>query len=316
MGQQSVTMLGRRDVLPGLQPATAAVWSGGVVRQILACTDFSPVSVLAVEEAARLSLERNARLTLLHVFEYGVASARDEGAAGVAEKLRNNECHRLTELLKRLRTTGVQVNAVMTDGDAGDAILKAIVEHQADVAVLGTHGFSGVERMIFGSVAEQVFRRASCPVLTVGPRTDQGLSAAVGGPVVFATDFQRPMMEAVRYAASYAQASSAALHCLHVLPLPMEHSERAAAVPQIMTEALHHLLDADAERQTRPVCSIAYGSEISQTIVDYAEEHGARLIVLGVRRRLPISHHLPARVTYQTIVTASCPVLTISYTPD
>jgi len=84
-------------------------------------------------------------------------------------------------------------------------------------------------------------------------------------------------------------------------------------VPQIMTEALHHLASDDVKQIAEPVLSIAYGSEVSNAIVDYANAHRATLIVLGVRRSSMVAAHLPAHIAYRIITEAPCPVLTMAF---
>lgn len=305
------TQLASRELIADFSPNPIRLF-----KNLLVCTDFSPVSNLAVEEAVRLSCEMSAHLTILHIFEYGTAASRWEDPSQPAEKLRSREDEYLSHLLEHVRLKGASADAVLCDGPASEAIIEQINEGHVDLTIVGTHGFSGVERMVFGSTAERVFRKAACPVLTVGPRVGIRHEIDDAAPIIFATDFQTPEVTAVRYASALARLGGVPLHCINVLPLPMESDSEDAIVPQIMMEALHHLLDDDVKNNVKPICAIIYGSEVSHAIVDYAKAKHAKLIVLGIRRKLPITNHLPPQVTYRTIVTAPCPVLTASFDHD
>jgi nucleotide-binding universal stress UspA family protein len=131
-------------------------------------------------------------------------------------------------------------------------------------------------------------------------------------PVVFATDFHSVTSHAIRYAASFCAATGAEMHCLHVLPrMLQEGSDRI--MPEILTEGLKHLAATDAPSIQNAVCSVTYGSEISNAIVDYALKHEAQLIVLGVRRESILESHGPASVAFRILTEASCPVLAVAY---
>jgi nucleotide-binding universal stress UspA family protein len=282
-------------------------------KDVLVCTDFSPVSNLAVKEAVRLCQKTRAHLLLLHVFEYGPASSRKRDSQDFGIELREKESEHLSDVLTEIRGSGVPAEAILRDGVASEMILHLIAERNVDLAIVGTHGLRGIERMVFGSTAETVFRKGLCPVMTVGPRVMALGESGELGPVIFATDFQRPTATAVRYAAELANLAEAPLHCVNVLPLPMESESESGIVSRIMMEALHHLVDSERICVKKPICSITYDSEVSSGIVDYAKAQHAKLIVLGVRQKSLLSAHLPPQVTYRTIVTAPCPVLTVSF---
>ncbi len=89
----------------------------------------------------------------------------------------------------------------MKDGYPSLSILETLEDRKTDLVCLGTHGFGGLERFVFGSTAEAVFRKASCPVLTVGSHAGRcGRVGQLRGPVVFATDLKRTAANALKYA--------------------------------------------------------------------------------------------------------------------
>lgn len=89
---------------------------------------------------------------------------------------------------------------------------NAIREHHIDMIVMGTHGRSSVSRAVMGSFAEEVFRQASCPVLTVGPHISKNTERRLGmKQILFATDFSDQSLCALPYAVSLAQEHQAKL---------------------------------------------------------------------------------------------------------
>jgi nucleotide-binding universal stress UspA family protein len=131
--------------------------------------------------------------------------------------------------------------------------------------------------------------------------------------MVFATDFELSTTHAIRLASFFSKVMGAPLHCLHVLPRRLEGGDQSHIVSQIMTEALQHVATENGTSADRPVCAITYGSEISNAIVDYAKEHKAKLIVLGVRQSSMAASHIPAHIAFRVIAEAQCPVLTMAY---
>jgi nucleotide-binding universal stress UspA family protein len=268
---------------------------------------------LALERAIEFCRTAHAHLNILHVFEYGSANrSADVHTEQLCQQALTEARDRLDKLLDGKHTQDLPVNLLMRHGLPALVVATLIPELDIDLVFLGTNGFRRLERLVFGSTAEAVLRNSSCPVITVGPQSEIAHHAGKGnGPVVFATDFHEPATEAIACAAAMSKLHQRPLHCLHVLPLRMETESKSHIVPHIMTEALRRL--AKDECGMEPLCQVAYGSEISHTIVDYARKESAEMIVLGVRRASALAAHLPPQIAYRIIVTAPCPVLTMSY---
>ncbi len=299
--------------LPGSGGATTGP-SRPSFHNVLVCTDLSPASTPALHEAARFCRVAGSHLVVLHACQCGLLSkGTEEGIDQVAEQLCRQD-GKLQRVADEMRRSGVSVETVLEYGPTSEVILKCMATMHIDLAILGTHGATGTERLFWGSTAEEVLRKASCPVMTVGPR---GTVSKADGPrpVIFATDFQSCSTEAVHLASAMAKAAGGPLHCVHVLPLSMDVEGRAPIIPQVMTEALRHMLEQKQVNNADAVCAVTYGSEVSHAIVDYAKAHDAQAIVLGVHRTSWFATHLVPHVTYRIIVTASCPVVTISSEP-
>lgn len=132
---------------------------------ILHPTDFSERCALAFDLACSLAREARARLIVVHVApNVAVAGELVTVPAKPADVWRT-----LQEQLANLRSpdADVHVEPHLREGDPAAEILRAARDFQCDLIVMGTHGRSGLSRLMLGSVAEQVLRRASCLVLLV-----------------------------------------------------------------------------------------------------------------------------------------------------
>jgi nucleotide-binding universal stress UspA family protein len=146
------------------------------MRTILFATDFSPTSEAAFEVARSLAKAQGARLVALHVAPMEIV---------YGELLRPPTDPRLylnslEDRLQQLKPTDLDVayHAIVREGDAVTEILRAADEVECDLIVIGSHGRTGLSRLVLGSVAEGVMREATCPVLTVKrPALDQATHA-------------------------------------------------------------------------------------------------------------------------------------------
>jgi nucleotide-binding universal stress UspA family protein len=294
---------------------TPAIDSVPSFKRVLLATDFSPAAETAFKAALRFCTDLHASLIILHVFEYADAVPPDSGGQLVGlESTYKWAQHSLNECLKIAREAGLRAEAIMKSGMAPLSILEIIELRQVDLAILGTNALHGFERTVVGSTAEEVLRKSPCPVLTVGPRASHvAETSLLQGPVVFATDFHRTTMHAIRYAAALCEQTKSRLHCLHVLPRAIETNSQSKIIPQIITEALQHLASETGYTINQPESVVAYGSEISNAVVDYARRQKAGLIVLGVRQASMIAAHAPAHIAYRIITEAPCPVLTMAF---
>jgi nucleotide-binding universal stress UspA family protein len=284
------------------------------IKGVLLATDFSVASQAAFNTALRLCKTLRASLCILHVFEYANAVPAETGGQLLElDRIYEKAEASLDDMVQTARRAGVTCESTMGSGVAELTILEAIISKEVDLTVLGTNALHGFERLVFGSTAEAVLRQASCPVLTVGPQAAGSAKNDPEGPVIFATDFHLTTTHAIRYAASFCKTMESPLHCLHVLPRTLAGGVRSQIIPQIMTEALQHVADESGTVIDRPVCAVAYGSEISNSVVDYAKQQKAKLIVLGVRRASMVASHVPAHIAYRIITEAPCPVLTVAY---
>jgi len=135
------------------------------VHTILHPTDFSEYSEHALRTACALARDYGARLVPLHV----AASPTIGYAEGIIPPDPESYLEAVRDQLARLDVpdVGIQPDRRLEEGDPVSEILRVARETGADLIVMGTHGRTGLSRLLMGSVAELVVRRSSCPVLTV-----------------------------------------------------------------------------------------------------------------------------------------------------
>ncbi len=141
-------------------------------------TDFSPASRQALKLAEQIATGMGPSvLVLVHAcyvpveIERLISSerARDDS---LPRRLSEASSAELERMFKDLQKAGVSVEYVARHGAPEQVIADVAKENDADLIVMGTHGRTGLPRMLMGSVAEHVVRMAPCPVLTVGPRRE------------------------------------------------------------------------------------------------------------------------------------------------
>ncbi|MBT9333380.1 universal stress protein [Paracidobacterium acidisoli] len=285
--------------------------SHSLFARILMATDLSAASQVAYRVARDLAVLLNAHLLLLHVFEYaGAASPMTGGIAEGLSAFRQSAEHELELLLLDSAKHGLTVEGRITDGIVSEVILETAGQQRIDLVVMGTRRTTGLERFLLGSTAEVVFRSSDCPVLTAGPRvlTPTG-PPHTRGPIVFATDLSHMSTAAVRSAAFLCERTGVPLHCLHVLPRCDLKPGDEDALRRTSAAAIGQMIHEGGFAIGDPLCAIACDDDASTGVLDYAAQHKASLIVLGVRHASPVAAHLPGKIACQIIAGAACPVL-------
>ena len=138
------------------------------ITKMLVPVDFSDCSLDALEYGALAAQRSKASITLLHVLE-PVSYGLDFTLPGVGkrEQMRTTLTQQLSGLVVTLTSAGVPSDFAISGGLPADSILDTARAQSVDMIVMGTHGRRGLSHVLFGSVAESVLRRSSCPVLTV-----------------------------------------------------------------------------------------------------------------------------------------------------
>ena len=283
------------------------------LKNILFATDYSPAARAALPYALGIARRYCSTVYVVHVRTPEVcAMAPIETWPALAEAAEKQEQEEIAVLQEQLCNVPHQV--WIGEGDTVGVISRAIRENEIDLLVIGTRGRTGLEKVLLGSVAEQLFRQATCPVLTVGPHASANVEQLLEmREILCATNFSPESLAAVPYAVSLAQEHDAQLSLLYVLDradATILHPELSAAS---LLHRLHELIPPEAELWCHPKCLVKYGAPADQ-ILELAKTRHADLIVLGVRHaegRLDASAHLPWATAHKVVSQAECPVLTV-----
>jgi nucleotide-binding universal stress UspA family protein len=300
------------------------------LRHLLCPIDFSDVSLHALDQAGQLARHSGARLTILHVF-LSVAPGVGPGTThrptprlidpADLERLQQ----RVAEAARQAVGPGVEVEAIAVGGTPAACIVDTAATGRADLIVMGTHGSGGFQHLMLGSVTERVLRRATCPVLTVPPRSE---ARAVDSfrHALCAVDFSDCSRAAVTAAAAMIEGPEARLTLVHVLEWPWHEPSTPAieGVPPAQAQALleyRRYLESSAADGLRGLAkSLAPGRRVVTAVrfgkpwrelLDAARDAQADLLVLGVRGRGAVDIAFFGSTTNQVVRRAPCPVLTV-----
>jgi nucleotide-binding universal stress UspA family protein len=138
---------------------------------ILVPIDFSACAEHALDYACDLAAKLGARIHVINAVGATLPELSVALTDQMISSLRHNNAEALDKLIEPRRKTAAFGEITVVDNDARDAILHAARAVRADLIVIGTHGRRGLSRVLLGSVAEDVVRRAPCPVLTVRMET-------------------------------------------------------------------------------------------------------------------------------------------------
>jgi nucleotide-binding universal stress UspA family protein len=219
----------------------------------------------------------------------------------------------------------VPIEFEIAEGSTAAGILATADAMPADLLVMGTHGRSGFERLVLGSVTEKVLRKAACPVLTVPRAVPEAVpTAPLFKHIVCAVDFSECSMHALNYAMSLAQEADARLTVMHVIELPPDVPREAhenvagprdlpAYVALAEEDRRARLKDAvpDSVRAYCTVDTVLATGRPYREILHVAEEQRADLLVIGIHGSGAIDRLLFGSTAQHLVRQASCPVLTL-----
>jgi len=299
------------------------------LKSVLIATDFSPASEKPLCHALAIARCYGAKFCLAHVVSsLGFTLAGPGAIAAAWEAASRDAAYLEGELVRSGALAGLQHQVVVRQGEVWPELEGIIRQEEIDAVVIGTHGRQGMGKLVLGSVAEEIFRRADCLVLTVGPRALEQPDIETPGvnrTFLLATDFGDASLRALPYAISFANQFEAKLVLLSVIPrIPMSDdlhwctaSGLARTQENVRIAKLRQLeeLTRDAALEVRPEFHIEFGSArpVSETILEAAERLRVDLIVMGLHRSAHIETacHTPSATAYEVVCRAGCPVLTV-----
>ena len=239
----------------------------------------------------------------------------------IYEDAQNEAKERLEQICGQVE--GIPHRTYARCGQVWKTLGITIAENEVDLVVVGTHGRTGLGRLLLGSVAENILRHAPCPVLTVGPkvsgraklpelssrRRDLAPQELELRHILFATNFASNAALAASDAAAMAQEFRARLTLMHVI----EDYSGLGSEPGAIEDSLHsmrRLIPKNAQLQYAPETLLEFGNAPDR-ILKAAAEREADMIILGAHSPELGITHLPWSAAHHVIAQARCPVLTI-----
>jgi nucleotide-binding universal stress UspA family protein len=290
--------------------------SNAKIARILVPVDLGPTS----EELLRYGLAWadffDSELHVLHVVSYhlpppGVA------AVGLDERAVNDWVGdartSLANLIATLPIDAARVHTAVRVGRPGGEIEAYATEHRTDLIIMASRRRGSIARAALGSVAEQVVRRAPCPVITVPP--DVKIPHWIGAvdTILLPVDLGETTPTAMTYARGLAGMLGSALHVMHVVAPPWER-QLTYLPPATVVGQMERLTGVRAEGAdpTGSVKSIVRVGDAATSIEDYAEAIHAGLIVMATHGRSTFAQIVLSSVTRALLAHAACPVLTLN----
>jgi len=307
----SVSRSGRRFVMPTISAPTRIK-----LHNILFATDFSPSAQTGLSHAVDLARSYGAVLYTVHVLPHMPFVEAVQPDPEQARLLANQQ---LPALMNSASLNDVKHKELIDQGEVAEVLLRLAHEHAIDLIVIGTGGRKGLGKLLLGSVAEEIFRNAECPVLTTGPHaTRWGIDGNLQH-ILFATDLGPESLHALPYALSLAEQNRARLTLLYASQFPLSLPEFRPEDPKEMLvrgrNRLRALIPEGTQLWHEPEYLVQFGSphEIAEIILKIAAQ-SADMIVLGAKRKQPtaVTKHVGAGVAYKVACEAPCPVLSVS----
>ncbi len=293
-------------------------------KRVLIATDFSDASRNALRYAAAIARNHEARLYIVHVVSsVGYRMVGPDVEIQAAELA----ARELKELWAKLGgsspSSEFELSLIVRRGEICAQIEDLVEKEQIDLLVVGTHGRTGLSKVMMGSVAEETFRKASCPVLTVGPVSSWSWPQSEVGKekvILYATDFGNASLKALPYAISIANRSGSKLVMLHVARFvgradPMSiYGHTLDAVQEETRQGCMQRLKAQVPDNLKiePELRVSFGVPADRILAE-ATATEAGLIGLGVHHKslFASAGHSPSTTIYELVMNAQCPVLTV-----
>jgi nucleotide-binding universal stress UspA family protein len=282
--------------------------------KILCPTDFSAGSQQALRVATRMASENNAELVIAHAWYLPPAGFGGEYVfpPSVIQDVVDDAQRGLDSVVAEASGAGAKkVSGTLLNGVPWVAIETLLDKQGFDLCVIGTHGRTGLSRIMLGSVAENVVRHSPCSVLAVRPDGEVKPFSHVLVP----TDFS----ESARYAADMAAEivqPGGAITLLHVLELPVSYSGEvwSADFARDLDKRGAAALDAQATRlRSKTTATVDIRSRIgypgAQTLAALGDDPSVDIVVMGSHGRTGIKRVLLGSVAEKVVRHARCPVL-------
>jgi nucleotide-binding universal stress UspA family protein len=284
------------------------------ISNVLLATDFSTESAQAVDYAKRFCSQQNAKLFVVHVMDvFPYALSADRAAKARIAEIRAKAETQMKEFVRANDLEQTKIERHLIEGETSAALEKFIREHEIDFIVLGSRGATGINRIFEGSMAEELFRTAQCPVMVAGPKARLHPNATMFGRLLFATDlsrFSRTALPHVEYLLR--QNPSAKMTVAHFIARQEDNVYQRHKSRQRIEQQLREMIGPELRGQIEDV--VVESGTPAEGMLKISEGMAADLLVLGVRSGGAFTRaatHGFRSIAAHVISEISCPVLTV-----
>lgn len=317
--------------------------------KIMCAVDFSDSTRDILAYGVALCKEFNAKLYLVHIVDDVTTSFVDSGIVIDDEMLQRQHTSKAQELLKNLaEEVKIDHEVVISKGNSANGIQQLALKKEIDIVITASHGKSGFERLLIGSVTEKLIKILPCPLLVVRTNGHDFISQDTYEvklkKILVGCDFSADSKLAFDYGLSLAQEFEADLYLAHVVK-PTEHVDLKPAdyinvlpgdylvwgtsdyheIQKKVTEENRdkiNILRSRLEKQLQlmvpeecqiwctPHATLLFG-EPYRELIKYAREYEIDMIVLGVRGHTLLEQLMVGSTTDRVIREAPCPVLAV-----
>ena len=282
-------------------------------QRILIATDFSLGARSALDYALGMARKLQSKIFLVHaipsVVSQYVSPEATEEVIQSAKDFAGKQMHRLVE---EAGCANLIQTEILCYGAIWPQLQDFAKTNGIDLVVLGTHGQTVAKKQLLGPVAEEIFRLAERPILTVGARAE---TAEVGREgvrrILYATNFKPHAERAAPFAYALEREQNAQLTVLHVVEEPIATPKAGhEIVEDFMVQRMKRGIPSICVGKCEPAFQVRFGDP-AEEILALARAERSDLIVLGMRSGKDAAGLLPSAVAYKLACQSPCPVLTI-----
>jgi nucleotide-binding universal stress UspA family protein len=278
------------------------------VKNILFATDFSEASMHALPYVTGIAKKFGASVYLCHIVApSALVNCAPEMASTLYQEMREQALAQLTALAHSHELAGVSAKALVASGQVQNELARTVQQNQVDLIVAGTHGRTGMRKLVLGSVVEAICRVAACPVLTVGP----GLAVQTASNfsrILFPTDMSEDSKQIIPYLRQVAEENQSEIAVLHVMPAEVVTNPKAAQLAEPIRNKLMHTFEPQLSG-LKVEFLIGFGDTV-ETVLRTAEARETDLIAMGIHNAFLPGVQLRSSTVYRIMAGAHCPVLT------
>jgi nucleotide-binding universal stress UspA family protein len=278
--------------------------------KILVPTDGSDCAEAAIGYAEDLATHYGATVHVLCVVD-----SRTLDSAPHLERVKDERTEMVESVCDDLAGTNIAIEDAVRTGIPHQEILQYATKQEIDLIAMGTHGRTGVERYLLGSVTEKIVRLSDSPVLTVRAKTD-GTVTYPYSDILIPTDGSKQAAGAIAVGVDIASNYDARLHALSVVePIAMGVDFQSANIFELLEETAQSAVEGVETKATQLSVSavetaVEYGHPYRE-IHSYVEENDIDLIVMGTHGQSGLERYLLGSVTEKIVRTSAIPVLTV-----